>query len=74
MFYASKLMQDAAMKQEQAMEVALGFSEPLLQAMELADHFSKIQADEYVIPVFPALTRDQIGTEKTFGADFYTAL
>lgn len=50
MFYTSKLISDATERQEQALEAALAFADPLVQAMALADHFEKIQAEEYIIP------------------------
>lgn len=50
MFYTSKLIEDVAAKQEQALMQAQTFSDPIQQAIMLADHFEKIQAEEYIIP------------------------
>ena len=50
MLYRSKLFDDATRKQEEALIVSMDFPEHLLDAMALADHFEKIQAEEYVIP------------------------
>jgi hypothetical protein len=50
MFYTSKLIQEATEQQDRALNQALKFSDPLQQAMALADYFEKIQAEEYIIP------------------------
>lgn len=50
MFYTSKLVAVASEKQEMAEMAALGFSEPLQQAMAMSDYFESIQAEEYVLP------------------------
>ena len=73
MFYTSKLLSDAATKQEQALDAALGFSEPLLQAMALADHFEKIQAEEYVIPATAGFVRHD-AADRVINTECYTAL
>lgn len=72
MFYTSKLLSDATEKQDQAF-TALGFSEPVLHALALADHFEKIQADEYVIPETAGFVRP-LGTAKEVSTECYTAL
>ncbi len=50
MFYTSKLIEDVAEKQKQALTQSQAFSDPIQHAVMLADHFEKIQAEEYIIP------------------------
>lgn len=73
MFYTSKLVSDAAEKQEKAVNHSLGFAEPLLHAMALADHFEKIQPEEYVIPETNGFSKP-FGLDRQIRTECYTAL
>lgn len=44
------LLKRAEQQQEKAVEIVENFSDPLLRAMQLADIFEKIEAEEYVLP------------------------